>query len=342
MYRVKITTGGKERFKIKRQAPDNNGIVQWGNYRFFINEEIDDPDFWVVRNKKLKKPITCRVAPENTILMISEPKSVVNFPKRYRNQFGMFCSCQAGEEHSNVVYTPANLPWYIGKADCNGEYSPTYNQLKENSTPAKTKLISVITSNKAFTQGHQDRIDFVAKLKVYYGDKIDVFGRGINSFEDKWDVLAPYKYHIALENSSSKYYWTEKLSDCYLTETFPIYYGCTNLTDYFPENGFRMIDIYNFDEAIAVIDKVLADDEFGKNAEVLKHCKNLVLNDYNILNRIAICCDKLDPTRPKKDVTLRPAVTALDWYNFYLYFVKRNYFVFKQFLKSVFFKKSVL
>lgn len=54
-----------------------------------------------------------------------------------------------------------------------------------NETPKKTKLISVITSNKAFTKGHLKRIEFVEKLKAYYGDKLDVFGQGFNSFEDK-------------------------------------------------------------------------------------------------------------------------------------------------------------
>ncbi len=52
-------------------------------------------------------------------------------------------------------------------------------------TPAKTNLISFITSNKAFTQGHLDRIEFVEKLKARYGNRIDVFGREYRDFDDK-------------------------------------------------------------------------------------------------------------------------------------------------------------
>jgi len=339
MYKVKITTGVSERARLIRQTIGGNGISRCGKYQFYINEDINNPDFWVVRNKKIKKATTCNIAPENTILMISEPKTVVRYPNKYRDQFGVFCSCQEGEKHRNVIYTPPILPWYIGKETPQG-YLPTYDQLKEGSTPQKTKLISVITSNKAFTQGHQDRIDFVRKLKGYYGDKLDVFGRGINDFEDKWDVLAPYKYHISLENSSSRYYWTEKLSDCYLTETFPIYFGCKNLSDYFPENAYKKIDIYNFEEAITIINKTIADDEYGKNQSSLKRCKDLVLDDYNIFTYITNCCDKLDPSLPKKRITLKPSITLLDWHNFYYYFIQRNIFIVKMLLKSLFWKKS--
>jgi hypothetical protein len=342
MYKVKVTSAYDNSARILRQTPGCKGISPCGKYQFFVDDDTSEADFWVVRNKTIKSRTTCKIAPENTILMLSEPKPVVNYPKRYRDQFGVLYSCQEGIEHKNVVYTPAMLPWYVGKQNQQGEYLPDYDQLKGNPFPEKTKLISVITSNKAFTQGHQDRIDFVEKLKAHYGDKLDVFGRGINGFEDKWDVLAPYKYHIAIENSSSRLYWTEKISDCYLTGTFPIYYGCTNLEEYFPESAYRKIDIYNIEEAIAIIDEVIGSDAYEKSQDALKQCKDLVLDDYNIINRIVECCDKLDPNSPKKMVTLKPSITVLDWHNFYLYFIERNILWARRTLKSLFRKKSIL
>jgi len=99
----------------------------------------------------------------------------------------------------------------------------------------KSKLMSVITSSKDFTEGHQKRLNFVRRLKDYFGEDIDVFGRGIREVDDKWDAISPYKYHIALENSVYPHYWTEKLGDVYLSGAYPIYYGCLNLEDYFPE-----------------------------------------------------------------------------------------------------------
>lgn len=339
MFKVKITTTKNSDYMLQ-QTEGQKGVSKCGKYRFFIDEEIETPDFWVVRNKLLKSKTTCLVAPENTILMTSEPRSVVNFPKRYRDQFGLLLSSQKDIKHNNMQHTQAILPWYVGyewkdgKPNC----TKTYDEIKASPLPPKTKLISVISSSKAFSRGHQDRIRFVEKLKKHYGDKLDVFGRGINPFNDKWDVLAPYKYHIALENSSSRNYWTEKISDCYLTGTFPIYYGCKNIEDYFPKEAYRTIDDYNFESAVKTIDAVIANNEFENNQTALLKCRDLVLDDYNYFNIIAKYCDTLNPDLPKKMVTLKPAITAVDWHNFYLYFFERNYFNLKNRIYKLFYR----
>ncbi len=341
MYKVKITTAKNSDYLL-RQTPGASGISKCGKYQFFIDQDVEEPDFWVVRNKYIKKKTTCKVAPENTILMTSEPRSIVNFPKKYCNQFAHVYSCQDTLKHKSVTFGPAALSWFIGLKWKKGKvsHSISYDDLKNRPLPPKNKLISVITSNKGFTRGHQDRIKFVSRLKQHYGDKIDVFGRGINSFEDKWDILAPYKYHIALENSSSKFYWTEKISDCFLTGTFPIYYGCTNIQDYFPEKSFKTIDIYNWKKAIQTIDSILEHDIYEERMDALESSKELVLEDYNLFTIISRLCDTLDPSRPKREITLKPAITVLDWHNFYLYFVERNYYKLKSFFSKPTFTKS--
>lgn len=325
MYKILLIQGSNDDKGILRQLPPKFNQKD-SKYHFFINNGVDDPNFVVVRNKYLKQERSFNIAPENTILMISEPRSILNFPKAYRNQFGLLHSCQDNVLHRNVKYGPPSLPWFVGVVVNNDKatYTINYDDLKNKPFPTKSKLISVVSSNKDFTKGHQDRIDFVRKLKKHYGDKIDVFGRGIVSFDDKWDVLAPYKYHIAIENSSSPYYWTEKLSDCYLTGTYPIYYGCTNANDYFPNGSFASIDIHNIDSAIATIDRIIANNEFDNKQDTLRNCQNLVLDKYNIFNIIAECCDTLDPNAPKQTVTLKPAKTMMDLHNIYLQLIDRN------------------
>ena len=343
-FKVKLTVPAGVEGLYLRQTQGLNGMSKCGKYRFYINEFVENPDFWVVRNKAVRNRESCNVAPENTILFTTEPKSILNFPVKYVNQFGMVCSCQETLKHRNVIYTQPMLPWFVGWHDKNGkpEITMDYDFFANTKAPEKTKLISVITSNKAFTKGHYDRINFVEKLKKHYGDKLDVFGRGFNSFKDKWDALAPYKYHIALENSSAKYYWTEKLSDCYLTGTYPVYYGCTNLNEYFPDNACKTIDIHQFDKAVEIIDKTIADNEFEKNVELLNECKRLVIDDYNLLNMIAKYCDRLNPESPKCIITLRPAISTFDRHNFYLYTIDRNIFNLKYSIKSLIGGKSVL
>lgn len=346
MYKVKFTPYRESLGKIMfRQTKDGKGVSSDGRYQFYIDEHIDDPDFWVVQGKGVRGTESCMVAPENTILLTTEPKSVLVYPKSYINQFGTICSCQEETKHDNLKLGPAILPWFVGfKKLPNNElsYSLTYDDLMTNKTPEKTKLISVITSNKAFTKGHLERIAFVEKLKAYYGDRLDVFGQGFNSFDDKWDVLAPYKYHIAIENSSQNYYWTEKISDCFLAETFPIYYGCKNLSDYFDNASFQSIDIQDVDGAIKIIDRIINDNTFEKKREALKASKMKVLNEYNMFDYVAQLCDQMNPDLPKQKVTINKCNSSKDWRNLYNYMIKHSLFKWKQKLKEVFKGKSVL
>ena len=311
MYKVRVETGGGEgAIGMLSQLPNHGQMSKDGRYCFYMNGEIDNPDFWIIRNKYIKKPTTCHVAKENTILMLSEPEDIVHFPQSYLDQFGMVFSCQESLHHRNVIYGPPALPWLVGVINKGGKtiFTHSYDEFKNNKPEThKTKLISVITSNKAYTKGHRQRIDFVRALKEYYGDKLDVFGRGFNTFDDKWDVLSPYKYHIAIENGSHSLYWTEKISDCFLANTFPIYYGCKNINDYFPNGGVQSIDIQDFNSTISIIDKTINSDTWENKQDTLSECKNLVLDKYNIFDLMTMCCDKLNANAAKEYVTLKPA-----------------------------------
>ena len=304
-----------------------------GRYRFLLGDDVDEADFWVVQGKGVRKPTTCRVAPQNTLMLATEPRSVLVYPQKYLRQFGMVCTCQEPTRHPCVHYGPAILPWFVGfdeHQDGTCSYSLDYDQLHRHSEPAdKTKLLSVITSNKAFTRGHLDRIKFVEKLKEHFGDEVDIYGRGFRTFRDKWDVLRPYRYHIAIENSSQRYYWTEKISDCYLAETFPFYYGCTNLHDYFPREAFVPIDIRQPEQAIAAIDAAIAGQRYEQSVDLLERCKLQVLDEYNMFEYVARLCDMLDASATKQAVTIQPCHTGLEWENFYNYTFRYNYYKLK-------------
>lgn len=334
MYKVKLTPYRQAEGTIfHRQTKDHRLVSLDGRYRFYVDEPCPDPDFWVVQGKGVRQGETCNVAPENTILLTTEPRSVLIYPQNYINQFGTVCTCQEKTKHSNVVLAPAILPWFIGyemdRDDNVLSCSLDYDKLKTMPAPPKQKLISVITSNKAFTQGHIDRLHFVEKLKAHYGDQLDVFGRGFNDFGDKWDVLSQYKYHIVIENSSQTYYWTEKMSDCLIAETFPFYYGCTNMADYIPQDAYLPIDIKKPEEAISIIDKAIAENRYEKSRDALHEAKQLMLDKYNMFEYIARLCDNLDASRPKQEVTIRPCHSSENWINFWRYSVGRKWYELK-------------
>lgn len=346
MYKVKFTPYRKELGEIMyRQTAGGNGFSDDGKYRFFISDDMDEADFWVVQGKGLRHPQHCNVAPENTLLLTTEPKSVLTYPQRYIRQFGVVGSCQPNMKHKRLILSQPVLPWFVGyKESDDGKCTATLTRdnLKNSATPQKTKLLSVITSNKAFTKGHLERIAFVEKLKAHYGDKIDVFGRGYKDFDDKWEVLSPYKYHIVIENSSQDYYWTEKISDCFLSETFPFYYGCTNLSGYFREDAFIPIDIRHPEKAMEIIDQAIADKLYNRHKSVLNDCKQKVLGEFNMFNFIASICDTMNPNAPKQRVEIKPCRSLQSPNNLYNYFIRRNMFKMKQYIKNAIHGKSIL
>lgn len=328
-----------------RQTKEGKGISSDGRYQFFIDEKIEEFDFWVVQGKGVRTTESCKVAPENTLLLTTEPKSVLVYPQRYIKQFRAISTCQEQTKHKNLILGPAILPWFVGykkSKDKGYIYSLTYDELLSSDTPAKTRLISVITSNKSFTRGHIDRIEFVEKLKAHYGEGLDVFGRGYRDFADKWDVLAPYKYHISIENISQKYYWTEKLSDCFLAETYPIYYGCKNLSEYFPKGSYQPINIHDFESAVTIIDRIIREDTFEQKRTVLAESKMKVLKEYNIFDYVAMLCDRMNPALPKKMITINPCRSTDDWRNVYNYMIGFSLCRLKQKIKEIFSGKSPL
>lgn len=109
----------------------------------------------------------------------------------------------------------------------------------------KTKNISFIFSHKNHLEGQRLRHDIFYK----FNNKIDCFGNAISAIKLKDCALIDYRYSICVENNSTKNYFTEKLIDCFMTGTIPIYWGCQNLSDYFDVNGIicfnNLEELYN-------------------------------------------------------------------------------------------------
>ena len=72
--------------------------------------------------------------------------------------------------------------------------------------------------------------------------------------DDNRSILFDSQFSIAIENAPVDNYFTEKLMDCFLTKTVPVYYGCPNIGDFFDERG--MINITFDDNVETIIDKI--------------------------------------------------------------------------------------
>ena len=69
-------------------------------------------------------------------------------------------------------------------------------------------------------------------------NRIDLYGRGIREIPSKLDALRDYMFNIAIENvSCDDNYFSEKIIDCFLTGTVPVYHGCIHIGEFLDERG---------------------------------------------------------------------------------------------------------
>jgi hypothetical protein len=76
---------------------------------------------------------------------------------------------------------------------------------------------------------------------------------GLLPNDDKINLFRT-KFSIAIENNKEKYYFSEKLVDCLLTKTIPIYWGCSEVGRFFDEKGIIIFD--TFDELLMKINSI--------------------------------------------------------------------------------------
>jgi len=259
---------------IFRQTPQGMGI--WKNIQF-TTDEIDKPDYVIVLNySKTDVSITC--SPDHIWAVMQEPyiRGVFDWMVEKHEVYAKVFTHYIFSEKDKYIRSYPMLVWHVDKS---------YDELKNIDIPVKTELISWITSNKEYFPGHQNRMTFLNQVKK--SDlEIDLFGRGIKFIEDKWDGLAPYKYSLAIENSSSKDYWSEKLADCFLSYTLPFYYGCTNIDEYFPKDAYIKIDISKPEEAFKIIQNAIKNNEFEKRFKAICVAREMILEKYNFFAAI--------------------------------------------------------
>ena len=210
------------------------------------------------------------------------------------------------EDTKNVRKIPTILDWHIPKSR---------DQLLEEMPPLsrldKKKGISAIASTKTSLPGHRRRDKFISDL-IGSSLDVDVFGRGRpNQLENKLEGLADYRYSIAIENTSHADYWTEKISDCFLAWTMPIYFGCTNISDYFNPRSMKLIDLSDTIRTLDEISSLLEQDPFFGSIEALQESRLKVLMEYSLYPFLVRQIEEIN-SYSEKQVTVR--LETLDTY----------------------------
>lgn len=149
----------------------------------------------------------------------------------------------------------------------------TWIEEKDWNIYQKKKNTSIIASNKRSTNGHKLRHDIISK----YGNKIDsILGRGYNPITYKLEGLSDYRFSVTIENETDTF--TEKLIDCLITGTIPIYYGPSHIDKVFNIDGFLII---NKIEDFGNITKDLNEEYYNSKIKIIEENFNLSLKYTN-------------------------------------------------------------
>lgn len=103
----------------------------------------------------------------------------------------------------------------------------------------KTKGVSIIASDKKITFGHKLRHEVINT----FGKRFDgIYGRGYKFVENKIEGLKDFHYHVVIENERTPVWITEKVIDCFVTGTIPIYYGTDAIKSIFNPDGILFFE----------------------------------------------------------------------------------------------------
>lgn len=277
--RVKIVTrsGTGEVFPWAAQCP--GGIPRWGNCEFISDPHCRDYDWLVVLDdipRSLaghKEILVCPAS--NTLLVTSEPSSVTKYGKAFAAQFAKILTSQEEDAlpHPDAMRSPTGNIWFYGKS---------YDEISATTSIPKSQLVSTVCSSKRQPHTmHARRYDFTQRLKADIPE-MEIFGHGVRYIENKYEALDPYKFHLVIENHHSPYLWTEKLADTFLACSVPIYCGCKNVFDYFPEDSLIQIDIDDYDNALQTIRSLLlSEGEYERRLDAILEARRRVLTTYN-------------------------------------------------------------
>ena len=150
--------------------------------------------------------------------------------------------------------------------------------IKEPKIYEKSKMISMIASNKKMCEGHLLRLQWVERL---WG-QVDLYGRGFNEIALKEDGLCDYMFSVAIENGQYETYFTEKLLDCFATGTIPVYLGSPDIGKVFNPDGIIVLsDEFEVSDELyySKMDAIKENLEIAKTMEVLEDF--IYLNYFN-------------------------------------------------------------
>ena len=299
MIKVKVTSSSTGFNTVPEEAISKNLILKL--HEQFINTENYDPDIQFTYNddydylfifNHYNNPI--KVDKSNVFGFIIDPPFFIN---TFYQQTAQMCK---------LVYTCCNKKYYKENENFVSAPSVMFSHLlgkagfyRNNDNFNKQKKLSICVSVSK-TPGKNPMYDFRRELvfKILESNlDCDIFGWGWEisdprykgSPDNKAEALLPYEYSIAIENSLLDGYISEKLFDCFLSNTVPVYYGTQTADTIYNPKSFLRLPYTNEPSRIVDWLQELTKSETGSNLkyqDYIIESKERYYTRYNLYNLI--------------------------------------------------------
>lgn len=286
------------RYQIPTEFCDRHSV------EFVFNDPQKEFDFVVVHeNLDARREVVVKEG--GLVLVTGEEQTVLAaYNQEFLDQFDVVVTSRGDIVHRNIYRDHYWHPWRIRRS---------YEDLNALKPGAKSRPISAIISGYSTLPLQTRRLEFVKYAKSFFGADLDWFSKGQSTFiDDKFEGLYPYQYSIAVENSIHQNYFTEKISDCFLSYAMPLYQGCPNISDFFDDRSYIDIDVENADRSCAAIREILSEGVLNSNLTYLRESRRLVLEKYQFLAALGHFAVSHPPVGTKVRKIINPQNFFLD------------------------------
>jgi hypothetical protein len=128
--------------------------------------------------------------------------------------------------------------------------------------------VSYLTSSKTMCKGHYFRHEIYNNLPSAVGDLNVTKHMSPPVLECKRPLLYPFQYSIVMENGKRTNWITEKLIDCLVSRTIPIYWGAPNVGEYFDTDGILTFDTYS---DLSIVLRSLTPEFYQSRLKAIEH-----------------------------------------------------------------------
>jgi len=224
------------------------------------------------------------------VIIINQAMPILNVPKE--NVIGLAFEPYNILKPSNlfIIYAKKCIgKYYIGNTKSLPDpfvegFAFLWYSSPERPISFKNKCMSICFSTKSSALGHIYRHVLVSEI-LKQNLPVDIYGRGCKLYSgnqlkgefEEYEPYSEYKFTICIENWMEPHYFSEKIITPMLCNCMPIYIGCFNINNYFPNKVINMAGNLEYD--ISLIKKILdsPDDYYRKTYKIQKKI-NLVKN----------------------------------------------------------------